>query len=83
VGREFKNRGWHIITTPKDVFEAGKLKEDFMTVEKEGFWVTLPPAQFMRMLMELLRELVMKAAPQASGNEFNLPVYEHEATIWD
>jgi hypothetical protein len=91
VGREFENRGWHIVTTPKDVLEAGKLEEDFMTVEKDGFWVTLPPAQFMRMLMELLRpqvlirqcELIRKAGPQASDNEFNLPIYEHEATIWD
>lgn len=91
VAREFQYRGWQIVTTPKEVFESGKLAEDFMTVKKDGFAVTLPPAVFMRLLMELLRphvlirqcELIRQAGPQAFGSEFNLPIYEHEAEIWD
>jgi len=92
VGREFEHRGWQIVTNPSEVFEAGKLDEDFMTVRREGFRVTLPPAAFMRMQMELLRpqvliqqcELIRGAGrPQAYDSEFNLPVYEHEAQIWD
>ncbi len=59
--------------------------------EKEGFFVTLPPAAFMRMQMELLRpqvliqqcELVKRAGPHAFAREFNLPIYEHEAQMWD
>ena len=90
VAREFEYRGWEIKTTPKQVFEAGRFGEDFMTVGKSGFRITLPPASFMRLHMELLRpqvlinqcELVRRAGPGAFGSEFNLPVYEHEGDIW-
>src|SRR5438309_8350809 len=73
VAREFEHRGWQIVTMPKEVLESGKIGEDFMTVKKEGFRITLPPAAFMRMQMELLRpqvlvrqcELIKRAGPQA------------------
>jgi hypothetical protein len=91
VAREFEHRGWQIVTTPKQAFESNGFAEDFMTVKKEGFNITLPPAAFMRMHMELLRpqvfirqcELIKQAGPDAFNSEFNLPVYEHEAQIWD
>jgi hypothetical protein len=91
VAREFEYRGWEVVTTPKQTFESGQWDEDFMTVRKEGFRITLPPAAFMRMQMELLRpkvlirqcELIRRAGPVAFDNEFNLPIYEHEAEIWD
>ncbi len=62
-----------------------------MTVKKEGFHVTLPPAAFMRMAMELVRpqvfiqqcELIRQAGPNAFDSEFGLPIFEHEAQIWD
>jgi hypothetical protein len=90
VAREFEHRGWQVLSTPKQVFESGKMEEDFMTVKKEGFHVTLPPAAFMRLQMELLRphvlikqcELIRQAGPGAFDNEFNLPIYEHEAAAW-
>jgi hypothetical protein len=91
VGREFEHRGWGIVTSPIEVLKAGRIDEDFMTVKKARFRFTLPPASFMRMQMELLRpqvlirqcELIRHAGPQAFESEFNLPVYEHEAQIWD
>lgn len=90
VAREFEYRGWQVLSTPKQVFEAGRMEEDFMTVKKEGFHVTLPPAAFMRMQMELLQphvlikqcELIRQAGPGAFDFEFNLPIYEHEADVW-
>jgi hypothetical protein len=90
VAREFRHRNWEVLTTPKQAFEAGTMEEDFMTVRKEGFKVTLPPAAFMRLGMELLRpqvlirqcELIRQAGPRAFETEFNLAVYEHEAQIW-
>lgn len=55
VARQFEHRGWQIVTTPQQVFEnSGNFDEDFMTVRKEGFTATVPPAAFMRMQMELL-----------------------------
>jgi len=91
VAREFEHRGWQVVTTPKQAFESNEFADDFMTVKKEGFNITLPPAAFMRMQMELLRpqvfirqcELIKRAGPNAFNSEFNLPVYEHEAQIWD
>jgi hypothetical protein len=72
VGQEFERRGWQIVTTPKEVFESGKLDEDFMTVKKGGFSVTLPPAAFMRMQMELLRPqvLILKSEVEACASSF-------------
>jgi len=73
IAREFEYRGWQIVTTPKQAYEACKFEDDFMTVKKDGFVVTLPPAEFMRMGMELLRtqvlirqcELLRRAGPGA------------------
>lgn len=91
VAREFEHRGWEVVTNPREVLESGNTAEDFMTVRKEGFRVTVPPAIFMRLQMELLRpqvlirqcELIRRAGSEAFNSEFNLPIYEHEADIWD
>jgi len=91
IAREFEHRGWQVTTTPREAVESGTFKEGFMTVEKEGFYITLPPASLMRLHMELLRpqvfirqcELIRQAGPQAFDSEFNLPIFQHEAQMWE
>jgi hypothetical protein len=91
IAREFRHRGWEVETMPLDVIRSGNLEEDFMTVKKERFHVTLPPAVFMRMQMELLRpkvvirqcELLRRAGPGSFTSDFGLPIFEHEREIWD
>ena len=77
--------------SPREALESGTFSEGFMTVKKEGFYVTLPPASLMRIHMELVRpqvfirqcELVRQAGPQAFDSEFNLPIFQHEAQMWN
>lgn len=91
VAREFEHRDWEVVTGPREAVEADKFREELMTVKKGAFSVTLPPASFMRMHMELLRpqvlirqcEMLKRAGPHAFGSEFNLPIYEHEAQMWE
>ena len=91
VAREFEHRGWQVMESPREALESGTFSEGFMTVKKEGFYVTLPPASLMRIHMELVRpqvfirqcELVRQAGPQAFDSEFNLPIFQHEAQMWN
>jgi hypothetical protein len=91
IAREFEHRGWKVTTTPKQAFEKGAFADEFMTVKKGHFSVSLPPAAFMRMAMELLRpqvlirqcDMVNKPAPSGFNSEYNLPIYSHEAEIWN
>jgi len=84
VVREFEYRGWQVTTTPLEAFKSGKLPEDFMTVKKDGFFITVPPAAFMRLQMELLRpqvliqqcELLKRGGPAVVRSEFNLTIYD-------
>jgi hypothetical protein len=59
VAREFEYRGWQVTMSPRQAVEADKFREGLMTVKKGDFTITLPPALFMRMQMELLRPQVL------------------------
>jgi hypothetical protein len=93
IAREFEHRGWRITVTPKQAFEKSEFADEFMTVKKGRLSVSLPPAAFMRMGMELLRpqvfirqcEMVNKPGPPdfKDASDYNLPIFSHEAEIWN
>jgi hypothetical protein len=88
VEREFRHRGWNIERTREDLSKAGNV-EAYLEISKDDFHVLIPPSEYMRMQMELLRpQTLIEAYEQERkrghrhAERFILPLYEGEPEIW-
>jgi hypothetical protein len=88
VQREWEYRGWRV----KRSFEeqiAAKDEDAMLIVQKDGYEVQIPPAEIMRVWMELIRPTVMikqceidhRRGPRRE--RFSYVVYDGEPSIWD
>jgi hypothetical protein len=91
VEREFQYRGWKIKKTFREIAQSNEARDAFLEVERDGFYCTIPPGDFMRLQMELLRpqvliqqcEEIKSAGPGGLKHDFGFFVYEHERDLWD
>jgi len=89
VAREFEHRGWRIAKTPEQLVREGN-DQAIIVVQKGALHVGVPPADFMRMHMEVLRpqtlisscEAKLKEGPDGESG-YLLTLYEGEPDLWD
>ncbi len=91
VGREFERNGWEVEKWPQDLMvEGADRNTPIFVLRSDGFHPQIPPADLMRMQMEMLRPQVLiktldkmfeKGPAGTPLNSFS--VYEREGEIWN
>ena len=89
VAREFQHRGWKVEKTSLELMEEGDY-DCCLAVSKGGFYLRIPPGDFMRLQLETLRvktlidgyEQYYAKGPGESFSRYNLTLYSGESHLW-